>query len=68
MAFSAVNYNTNFGGINRAGTGNVYSLLNGAMQMDLIGIGCPAYILHNSSQKRLETLSFDVESIIFKNI
>jgi len=32
IAFSANNCNTNFGGMRRAGTENVYSLLNREMQ------------------------------------
>jgi len=66
IAFSADNCNTNFGGMHRAGTENVYSLLNREMQKDLIGIGCPAYIIHNAAKKDLETLSIDVQSIIMK--
>jgi len=67
IAFSADNCNTNFGGMRRAGTENVYSLLNRKMQKDLIGIGCPAHIIHNAAKKKgLETLSIDVQSIIMK--
>jgi len=66
IVFAADNCNTNFGGMRRAGTENVYSLLNREMQKDLIGIGCPAHIIHNAAKKGLETLSIDVQSIIMK--
>jgi len=51
IAFSADNCNTNFGGMRRAGTENIYSLLNRKIQKDLIGIGCPAHIIHNAAKK-----------------
>lgn len=66
IAFSADNCNTNFGGVRRAGTENVYSLLNREMQKNLIGIGCPVHIIHNAAKKGLDTISIDVQSIIMK--
>lgn len=66
IAFSADNCNTNFGGLRRTGKNNVYSHLKIKFQKDLIGIGCPAHIVHNSAQHGFDLMTIDLESIIVK--
>lgn len=67
MAFSGDNANTNFGGIARKPGKNVFTNLKSALKNDnLIGIGCPAHILHNCLQHGCDTLKYDIESIVLK--
>lgn len=67
MAFSGDNANTNFGGIARKPGKNVFTNLKSALKNgNLIGIGCPAHILHNCLQHGCDTLKYDIESIVLK--
>lgn len=47
IAFTADNCNTNFGGVQRKGQNNVFFRLKNVLQKEVIGVGCPAHILHN---------------------
>lgn len=66
IAFSGDNCNTNFGGINRQGKNNVFTLLKDKLGKDLLGVGCPLHIIHNAAKHGLDTLAFDVEVIAIK--
>lgn len=66
IAFSADNCNTNFGGIKRQGTNNVYNILKNKINVFLLGVGCPVHIVHNTAQHGLDCLEFDIESIVIK--
>lgn len=64
IAFSGDNCNTNFGGKKRAGSNNVFARLKAQGNKQLIGIGCPAHILHNAARFGFEALHIDFESVI----
>lgn len=66
VAFSADNCNTNFGAVNRSGKNNVHCHLNNKIGKSLIGIGCPAHIVHNSAQHGFDSMPIDLESILLK--
>lgn len=63
IIFSGDNCNTYFGGKNRNGKNNVFTKLKNELTNDLIGIGCPAHILHNSARFGFEGLPIDLECI-----
>lgn len=51
ISITADNANVNFGGIHRRPSGrNVLTNLQHQLKIDIIGVGCPAHILHNSVQ------------------
>jgi hypothetical protein len=65
MALSADNTNTNFGGLHRRGQKNVFSKLKNLLNnSSLIGVGCPAHILHNCISYGTNTLKVDIEFIV----
>lgn len=66
IAFVGDNTNTNFGGLKRNEGNNVFTKLKTNMNKNIVGIGCPAHILHNAIQHGADTLSIDLESIIMK--
>ncbi len=71
VAFGGDNCNTNFGGLSRKSSGeNVFAHLKASLPSthgnDLIGVGCPAHILHNTIQRGSDSVSVDVEVIIMK--
>lgn len=66
IAFTGDNANTNFGGKNRKEGNNVYSRLKKSLNDNLVGVGCPAHILHNAIQHGADSLSIDVECLIMK--
>ncbi|XP_026821678.1 uncharacterized protein LOC113560102 [Rhopalosiphum maidis] len=66
IAFSGDNCNTNFGGVERRGTNNVFYRLQQYIKKPIIGIGCPAHILNNCVQHAIDGLPIDIESIILK--
>ncbi|XP_055913202.1 uncharacterized protein LOC129946862 [Eupeodes corollae] len=66
IAMSGDNCNTNFGGCKRAGKNNVFYKLKMNGLSNLIGIGCPAHILHNNIQFGFDGLSLDVDSVVMK--
>lgn len=67
IAFSGDNTNTNFGGINRRGKENIFHLLKQTFNPQLVGVGCPAHVLHNAIHHGLDRLgAFDMDSIVMK--
>lgn len=66
VAFSGDNCITFFSGKSRNGKNNVFTKLKNELTNDLIGIGCPAHILHNSTRFGFEGLPIDLECIIEK--
>lgn len=68
-SIGADNTNTNFGGVSRKGTNNVFTKLKEKLSganTNILGIGCPAHIVHNTVQTGADTFSVDVEIIILK--
>lgn len=68
IAFSGENANVNFGGLARRGQKNVLSNMKQDLNSDIVGVGCPAHILHNCIQHRADSLQCNVDYTIFKNI
>ncbi|XP_025410915.1 uncharacterized protein LOC112683919 [Sipha flava] len=66
VAFSGDNCNTNFGGVSRKGTNNVFAILNEKLKRNISGIGCAAHILHNAMHSSADILPTDIELIINK--
>lgn len=66
VALSADNTNTNFGGLNRLGRVNVYTKVKDALQREVIGLGCPAHIIHNMARTALDMVPVDVEYLLTK--
>lgn len=66
-AFAADNTNSNFGGLNREGNNNIHALLKKKISSNVLGIGCPAHVLHNSVQHGLSRFDlFDVDTLAFE--
>lgn len=65
-AFGGDNTNTNFGGVARKGENNVFRKLQNKLNRQILGVGCPAHILHNSIQTGADVLSHDIQVIIVK--
>lgn len=59
VSFASDNTNTNFGGVNRRGTENVYFKLKTLLNRELIGAGCPVHIVHNAAQHAFDRLPVD---------
>lgn len=67
IAFVGDNTNTNFGGINRKEGCNIFTNLKNNLNKELVGIGCPAHILHNSIHHGVDQLdNIDIDSIVLK--
>ena len=66
MAFCGDNCNTNFGGLERIGSNNVFSKLTEKLKLNVHGVGCAAHILHNAVHKSADILPIDIESIVNK--
>ncbi|KAL0830150.1 hypothetical protein ABMA28_003607 [Loxostege sticticalis] len=67
VAFIGDNANVNFGGVNRNPGQNVFTRLKESLEKEhLIGVGCPAHIMHNSLRNGIELMKLDIESIILK--
>jgi hypothetical protein len=64
VTFCGNNTNTNFGGVNRNGTNNIFHKLKVEIGKDIEGIWCPAHILHNTVSTAADRLSTDVEAIV----
>lgn len=45
---------------------NVISHLNQSFDQEIVGVGCPAHILHNAIRHATDLLEFDVESLVMK--
>lgn len=67
VAFIGDNANVNFGGVNRKPGENVFTRLKESLEKEnLIGVGCPAHIMHNSLRNGVDLMKLDIESIILK--
>jgi len=67
IAFVGDNTNTNFGGINRKEGCNIFTNLKNNLNKELVCIGCPAHILHNSIHHGVDQLdNIDIDSIVLK--
>lgn len=67
VAFIGDNANVNFGGVNRNPGQNVFTRLKESLEKEnLIGVGCPAHIMHNSLRNGVDLMKLDIESIILK--
>jgi hypothetical protein len=66
VAFCGNSTNTNFCGMNRNGTNNIFHKLKVEIGKDIEGIGCPAHILHNTVSTAADRLSTDVEAVVVK--
>lgn len=65
VAFCADNCSTNFGSAEHGGENNLFFKLN-QNRANLLPVGCPAHILHNSARHAADNLPIDIEAIIFK--
>ena len=65
VSFCADNAPTNFGGAEYRGENNVFARLI-VRRQNLIGVGCPAHVLHNAAKHAADNLPWDVEAIVFK--
>lgn len=66
-AFVADNANINFGGLNRGSQQNVVYFLKEKLNSCLLGIVCPAHILHNALHHGLDQFGlFDIDCLILK--
>lgn len=66
ISLTADNANVNFGGINRQAGRNVLTNLKNKLNKEIVGIGCPAHILHNCVQHGTDVLKIDIESLVMK--
>lgn len=67
VAYAGDNTNTNFGGIGRGTGNNVFTHLKTKLNKSLVGVGCPAHVLHNCVQHGVDVgLAVDVDAIIQK--
>jgi hypothetical protein len=66
VALAADNIVTNFGGVTRGGSNNVFHHLKNNYGRDLLGIGCNAHIVHNAFDAACNKLNFDIEAIVVK--
>lgn len=66
VSLTADNANVNFGGINRQAGRNVLNNLKNKLNKEIVGVGCPAHILHNCIQHGTDVLKIDIESLVMK--
>lgn len=66
IAFGGDSCNTNFGGVGRRGENNVFYHMKQATQNELVGVGCPAHLLHNAARHGFDRLDVDVEALVLK--
>lgn len=66
IAFSGDNCNTNFGGIERHGTNNVFHKLKENLNPNLVGVGCSGHVINNAVHHGCDLLAVDIESIVLK--
>lgn len=69
VVFAGDNCNTNFGGVNRNGTDNIFSRLgNEYSDHELVGVGCCAHLFHKAIEKACHVFQsfFDVEAVVVK--
>lgn len=66
VSFTGDNTNLNFGGVNRVEGNNILTLLNNSLDQPIMGVGCPAHILHNAIRHATDLLEIDIESLVMK--
>ena len=68
ISFTGDNCNTMFRGLQpKEEGGNVFAMLKKLLQKKtLIGVGCPAHILNNCVHHGTDTMSIDIDNLIFK--
>lgn len=67
IAFFENHCNTNFDGLDRRGTNNVFYRLNQHIKRPIIRVGCSAHILNNCVRMHaISGLLMDIKSIILK--
>jgi hypothetical protein len=65
--FCGDNCNTNFRGVARRGTNNVFAKLKTSnLKMKILDTGCAAHILHNALQSSADILPTDAEATVNK--
>ena len=64
VGFCADNANTNFGGLKRKGTNNIFAKLEKKFKRKIIGVGCAAHIIHNAIQTACDLLPVNIENMI----
>lgn len=66
VAFGGDNINTNFGGLGRGEGNNILTKLKNSFSRNVVGIGCPAHILHNCIQHGADRLQVDLSCVVNK--
>lgn len=66
VAFSADNAPVNFGSVHRKGDKNVLKQLKEQINVNMIGAGCTAHILHNAIETACDDLQIEVEYFAVK--
>ncbi|CAK1597427.1 unnamed protein product [Parnassius mnemosyne] len=66
VSFTGDNANVNFGGVTRNEGNNVITHLNRNLEQEIVGVGCPAHMLHNAIRHATDLLDIDVESLVMK--
>ena len=67
VAFGADNTNCNFGGLKKKEGNNVFTHLKVQLKnSNIVGIGCPAHVVHNTLQSACDVLPVDVDCIVMK--
>lgn len=66
VSYTADNANVNFGGVNRQPGQNVWTRIKNILGKEIVGVGCPAHILHNCIQRGTDVLTIDLESLVMK--
>lgn len=64
VAFGADNCPTNFGGISRKGTNNVFFRLKEILRREIVGVGCACHITHNAFDASCEQLPIQIEALV----
>ncbi|KAJ8881083.1 hypothetical protein PR048_017556 [Dryococelus australis] len=59
-------YNCDFRGVNKKGGNNVFTKLKNYLGHELLGVGCTAHTVHNTTQAASDVLPVDDEIIVFK--
>jgi hypothetical protein len=66
IAISGDNTNTNFGGLKRRGTNNVFCKIKEDLNRDVICLGCVAHMIHNYAHSSINTIPLDTEDLVVK--
>jgi hypothetical protein len=66
IAISGDNTNTNFGGLKRKRTNNVFCKIKEDLNRGVIGLGCVAHMIHNCAHSSVNTIPLDTEGLVVK--